>query len=252
MHKVPLISIVTVCYNAENLIEKTIRSVLNQKQSQLIEYIIIDGLSQDQTMGIVAKYNKRISTIVSEKDNGIYDAMNKGINQATGEYILFLNAGDYLFGNDLIPQIKANPIKADIFYSDTILFNNKSEILGSRSHTTTRKLPRNLTKNSFKKGLVVSHQSFIPKRVLIPYYIENNLSADIDWIIKCCSNAENTHCLKQPISCFLVGGISDQKKLISLRDRFWVMNNHFGLAQTISLHLFFILRFILKKLNIAI
>lgn len=246
----PLISIVTVCYNAAAYIEGTIQSVVRQENRNLIEYIIIDGLSNDDTMAIVGTYNNEIDLVISEKDNGIYDAMNKGIRRATGDYILFLNAGDYLYGYDLVGCLEKQTV--DIFYGDTILVNNDGKILGSRSEVTTRKLPKALNHKSLKKGLVVSHQSFIPRRSIVPEYIEDNLSADIDWVIKCCSLASSIVCLDRPISYFLVGGISDQKKLKSLTDRFKVMSTHYGLVQTAFLHIYFVIRYLLKKIRVAI
>lgn len=94
------ISVITVCYNAINDIEETILSVLNQLYKN-IEYIVIDGGSTDGTVDIIKKYNNKIAYWVSEPDNGIYDAMNKGIRQATGDYIININAGDRLL---CIPQ----------------------------------------------------------------------------------------------------------------------------------------------------
>ena len=103
----PLISIITICYNAEDCIEKTILSVINQAY-QNIEYIIIDGKSTDGTMDIVNKYKDRISTIVSEKDAGVYDAMNKGITYATGKWVNFMNAGDTFANTDVLKQVFEN------------------------------------------------------------------------------------------------------------------------------------------------
>ena len=87
------ISVITVCYNSENTIERTIKSVLSQTY-QDIEYIIVDGLSTDKTLEIVNKYKDKIAKIISEKDTGLYDAMNKGIDNASGEYLMFLNSDD--------------------------------------------------------------------------------------------------------------------------------------------------------------
>lgn len=118
----PKISVITVTFNAEKVLEKTIQSVINQTYPN-IEYIIIDGASTDGTMDIVNKYRNRISTVVSEPDKGIYDAMNKGIKLATGDWINFMNAGDTFYSNDVlekfIPKIESDTI---IAYGDTMRF----------------------------------------------------------------------------------------------------------------------------------
>ena len=107
----PKISIITVSYNAVATIEQTILSVINQTYEN-IEYIIIDGGSTDGTIDIIKKYEDQISYWISEPDNGIYDAMNKGIIKTTGEWIYFLNSGDYFLDNEII-----NKIAKVIFYN---------------------------------------------------------------------------------------------------------------------------------------
>lgn len=114
------ISIITVCYNTASTIEKTILSVINQSYKDL-EYIIIDGNSKDGTVDVIKKYSKSIAYWVSEPDKGIYDAMNKGIKIATGDYICFMNAGDTFYNASTIMDVvkyinKSNP---DIIYGDT-------------------------------------------------------------------------------------------------------------------------------------
>ena len=101
MRNKPLVSIVTVVYNGENFLEETIKSVINQTYEN-IEYIIIDGGSTDGTVDIIKKYEDKINYWVSEKDAGIYDAMNKGIEAFKGDYINFLNAGDSYVNNEVL------------------------------------------------------------------------------------------------------------------------------------------------------
>lgn len=114
----PKISIITICYNAEQLIERTIKSVVEQNYENY-EYIIIDGLSKDRTLDIVNKYKMQIDVVVSEKDNGISDAFNKGITQATGDLICFLNTGDYFLNTDVLSNVASdwekNPVDV-LFY----------------------------------------------------------------------------------------------------------------------------------------
>ncbi|MBN1971000.1 MAG: glycosyltransferase [Candidatus Delongbacteria bacterium] len=128
-----LVTIVTVCYNSENTIRKTIESVLNQTYTNF-EYIIIDGLSNDGTVDIIKEYEPKFSgkmRWISEKDNGVYDAMNKGIDLANGEWINFMNSGDLFFDYEVLEKfysiIKKNQ-NIDLVYSDTFFANRKQII----------------------------------------------------------------------------------------------------------------------------
>lgn len=136
------ITVVTVCYNAENLIEETIKSVVGQTHSDL-EYIIIDGNSSDRTMEIVGRYSDKISRIISEPDNGIYDAMNKGIELATGQYINFMNAGDTFTDKDVVKNIVSNlDPSTDIIYGDSTMVDYKGRHLFSPADTNTSLLSK--------------------------------------------------------------------------------------------------------------
>ena len=127
----PRISVVTVCYNAVNTIDNTILSVINQTYSN-IEYIIIDGASTDGTVDIINKYRDKISIFVSEPDKGIYDAMNKGIRLALGDYIYFLNAGDILFGVDVLRTIANYLDGKSVYYGDAYTRGSLGEIKSFR------------------------------------------------------------------------------------------------------------------------
>lgn len=126
----PKLSIITVCFNSEKTIESSLRSVIGQDY-QTIEYIVIDGASTDSTMQIIEKYKAQIDVLISEKDNGIYEAMNKGIKNSTGDYIIFLNADDYYLHHTSIltamEQInhKYDPT-IDVYYGDVLMFNPSS------------------------------------------------------------------------------------------------------------------------------
>lgn len=116
-----LITVVTICYNAVSEIENTILSVINQSYDN-IEYIVIDGHSNDGTVDVIKKYQDRITKWVSEPDKGIYDAMNKGISLATGKYINFMNAGDCFYDNDVVSNIsKYTDKNATIIYGNTLM-----------------------------------------------------------------------------------------------------------------------------------
>lgn len=130
MKTTPKISIVTVCFNAASTIEDTIQSVIRQTY-QNIEYIIIDGASTDGTVDIIKKYRDQISFFISERDNGIYDAMNKAIKVATGEWINFMNAGDSFVTKHIINDIFGQEITydgQDVIYGDTLYNYNGSPI----------------------------------------------------------------------------------------------------------------------------
>lgn len=116
----PKISIVTVCFNAVETIETTIRSVIYQSYDN-IEYIIIDGASTDGTVEVISKYRDKIAYFISESDNGIYDAMNKGVNCASGDWINFMNSGDVFYNNGVLSEISSRLRDGDIIYGDTML-----------------------------------------------------------------------------------------------------------------------------------
>lgn len=116
------LSIITICLNENNRIRRTIESVMSQNFSD-IEYLVIDGGSSDGTAEIVDQYKNRLAYFVSEKDDGIYNAMNKGIERSTGEYLLFLNGGDYLYNNDVLKNIFYKEFNKDIIYGDLVLEN---------------------------------------------------------------------------------------------------------------------------------
>ncbi|MEO0405499.1 MAG: glycosyltransferase, partial [Bacteroidota bacterium] len=116
------ISIITICYNSEETIEDTIKSVVAQSHTD-VEYIVVDGASKDSTMGIVEKYKQHIDTVISEPDKGIYDAMNKGVLAASGEVVGILNSDDFYAHSDVLKDIdklfrrtEAEGIYADLVY----------------------------------------------------------------------------------------------------------------------------------------
>src|ERR1700761_112956 len=135
----PRLSIITIVYNNASDIERTILSVINQTYKN-IEYIIIDGASTDGTLNIIGKYRDSISKLVSEPDKGIYDAMNKGLQQATGDYVLFMNSGDEIYAGDTVEKIFNTEPDADIYYGETEMINADGKSLGRRRHKAPKQL----------------------------------------------------------------------------------------------------------------
>lgn len=252
----PLISIITVVHNGEVLLERTILSVLQQTYPH-IEYIIIDGGSTDRTVEIIQKYANppqasRISCWISEPDTGIYDAMNKGMQRASGEYLLFVNAGDEIYSPTTLQDIFKNcEPDADVYYGETVLVDAEGRMLGKRSELTPHKLPEDLSWKSLRKGMVVCHQSFIVKRTLAPPYDSRfRYTADIDWIIACLKKSTSSISTHSVLSKYLAGGLSDQYRLISWIYRFYFLKKHYGLFLTVFDHLFIVFRAIVFSLRL--
>jgi glycosyltransferase involved in cell wall biosynthesis len=228
----PKLSIITVVYNGVRDIERTMLSVLNQTYPN-IEYLVIDGQSSDGTLEIIKKYSDRIK-LVSEKDEGIYDAMNKGLNMATGDYVLFMNAGDEIYATDTVTKVFATAEDADIYYGETEMINDKHESLGQRRH----KVPDKFTWKSFKYGMSVSHQAIYIRRCLTERYSTRyHLSADIDWIIRAAKKAKKIVKVDGYVAKYLIGGMSKQKHRQSLVERYAIMNRYYGALPTMVYHL---------------
>jgi glycosyltransferase involved in cell wall biosynthesis len=219
----PRLSVITIVFNNVRDIERTMLSVINQTYSN-IEYIIIDGLSTDGTLDVIKQYQSRIHTLISEKDNGIYDAMNKGLAAATGNYVLFMNTVSAVF---------ATATDADIYYGETEMINNAGHSLGQRRH----KAPRQFTWKDFKYGMSISHQAIYIKRSLAQSYnLKYQLSADIDWILQAAKKAKKIVNVHQYVAKYLVGGMSKAKHKQSLLERFAIMREHYGLLATVLNH----------------
>lgn len=230
----PLITIVTITYNAEKELPVTINSVM-QQNFQDFEHLIIDGASSDKTLEI-ARSNPD-ARIISEKDNGLYDAMNKGIDFARGKYLLFLNAGDSFRSPETLAlyakEAEKNP---DIIYADTMIVDEEGNDIGPRHYSA----PALLTHNSFSKGMLICHQAFMVKREIAPHYdLQYRFSADYDWTIKCIRNTEPEKCvnLNTVAINYLSNGMTDKNKFKSLKERYRVMAHHYGTFSAIKRHI---------------
>jgi glycosyltransferase involved in cell wall biosynthesis len=252
------ISIVTITYNAEAVLQRTLDSVSSQTYRD-IEHLIIDGASKDGTMDLVSRYKVRDLPYevraVSEPDKGIYDAMNKGLRLATGEYIVFLNAGDTLHDEKTLDMVAsslqpaANSQQPAVIYGDTNIVDDEGHFLRKR-HLS---VPDNLTWRSFKQGMLVCHQAFYARLDIardIPYDLQYRHSADVDWCIRVMKEAERRHLplvrVQGVVADFLDGGDSSKNHRASLRERFHVMRRHYGLLTTCLMHVWFLLRSVFR------
>lgn len=245
-HPTPKFSVITVCYNAEATIEDTIQSVISQTYHH-VEYIIVDGASKDRTMDIVNRYREHIAIVVSERDKGLYDAMNKGIGLATGDYLCFLNAGDSFHEDDTLQQMVHSihtPQLPDVLYGETELVDHEGHFLRMRRLSA----PEVLTWKSFRQGMLVCHQAFFPRRdLVIPYDLRYRFSADFDWCIKIMKKSKVLHNTHLTLIDYLAEGMTTRNHKASLKERFRIMTRHYGWTSTLAFHLWFVLRLLLKK-----
>jgi glycosyltransferase involved in cell wall biosynthesis len=224
------ISVVTVCFNAAKSIERTIQSVMSQQDAD-IEYVVVDGASTDGTMAIVNRYANRISTIVSEKDGGIFDAMNKGIGLATGDVVYFLNADD-AFAD---PRVLADVGRA--FMEDpsrTFVYGNV--ILEDEPGGRLR-----FPASAFKKRSVSEflHNSFCHQAVFVRRSLFSHLgtfdkaykySADYEWIIRAFkrNGGRDFYFLERDIAFYSCLGRSNQHVLVTRKEVNRMQRKHFA------------------------
>lgn len=246
-HLHPKFSIITVTYNAGKALEDTIQSVITQTYKN-VEYIIVDGKSTDGTMDIVNRYREHIHTIVSEPDKGLYDAMNKGIDLATGDYLCFLNAGDELHEDDtlqlIVHSLNGEKELPDVIYGETAIVDEEGHFLRMRRLST----PEHLTWKSFQHGMLVCHQAFMPRRDLaVKYNLKYRFSADFDWCIRIMKKSRVLHNTHLTIIDYLNEGMTTRNHKASLKERFHIMCHHYGTASTIMRHMGFAVRMVYKK-----
>jgi len=203
--KIPL-SIITINKNNANGLERTIQSVINQTFKDF-EYIIIDGASTDGSVEVIKKFADKIDYWVSEPDKGIYNAMNKGIEVAQGEYLLFLNSGDHLVNDTVLEEVFKLEFDEDIVYGDLLI-----------DSSWVKKYPKKLTLKYFIKDSLPHPASFIKKRLLIEYsgYNENFkiISDWYFWIKTLILDTRTYTHLDKTICVFYTNGISSNNELI--------------------------------------
>lgn len=238
MNDLPLITVITVVFNGEDHIGRTIESILNQTYPH-IEYIIIDGNSTDGTLEIIGAY-QGIDRVISEPDLGLYDAMNKGMKAATGDYVWFLNSGDKIYRKDTVEQMVSGLTGTpDIIYGGTMIIDEEQNEVGDRR----LKPPGKLNWKSFRQGMVVCHQSLLVRRDRAPEFdLGYRLSADFDWAIRATKEALSIHHANMVLSSFLEGGLTTQNIRAGLKERFRIMRQFYGLIPTILRHFMFGIR----------
>lgn len=233
----PLISIITVVYNGVKYLEETIQSVISQTYDN-VEYIIIDGGSTDGTVDIIKKYEDKIDYWVSEKDKGIYDAMNKGIDAVSGEWINFMNAGDGFFDNDVLEKlfVNNNLKNIDVIYGDhKVIYPNRKRIVKAGNI------------EDIWKGSQFCHQStFVSANVhkANKFNLSNHIGADFEFFYILYKQKKNFKYINIIIANYSAGGLSDIKRVDSILGRWNVVEIS---TKTNLYYIWIILKEILKS-----
>ncbi len=207
----PFISVITIVFNGEKEIEKTIQSVLEQSYKNF-EYIIIDGGSTDSTIDIIKQYENKVDYWLSEPDHGIYDAMNKGIELAGGEWIIFMNAGDYFFEKDILSRVfSINLASYDLVYGHCeVRYEGYAKIIQARPL------------HDLWTGMNFYHQSSFVKTALMKQYKFNTrykIAADFDFVYQIFLKKHAFKDIDITISSFDAGGVSGKKYIQTLKEQ---------------------------------
>lgn len=254
-------TIITCTYQAEKEVERTLRSVLEQTYKD-VEHLIVDGASTDATLQLAQTYSTESQAqnnghqvmVTSEPDKGLYDAMNKGLKHATGDYVLFLNAGDTFPSESTLTQVAASAERASglpgVLYGDTDIVDNEGRFVRHRRLSP----PKKLSWKSFMQGMVVCHQAFYARTDLakqVPYQLKYRYSADVDWCIRVMKMAQKQGLplcnVQTVVANYLDGGMTEKNHKASLKERFRVMESHYGYLPTLFMHAWFAVRSVLKK-----
>lgn len=229
------ISIITITLNAERYLEQTIASVVNQTYSNR-EYIIVDGGSTDGTLDIIKKYESEIDNWISEPDNGIADAMNKGIDLATGDYILFLHSDDYLVNSSVLER--ASEYLGDRF--DIFFFQVLHDIHGQNQVSSNRSMGwlTNFKMGSCHQGQLCSRKLFQRIGKFDTFF---KIDMDYDLILRAYRAGASCNSVNMPLAVMRLIGISSRTDWKSLRERFDEERRvHFKNCTTIWMRLLYI------------
>lgn len=245
MAATPLFSIITITYNAAETLPATLHSVESQSFKNY-EYIVVDGASKDHTVELV-KQSPLTVRMISEPDKGLYDAMNKGLKMAVGEYLIFLNAGDAFHTPDTLQHI-ADAIgnsRPGVVYGETAIVDIQRNFLMMRR----LRAPEQLSWRSFAQGMLVCHQAFIARRDLAPLYdLQYRYSADVDWCIRCMKQTNELLNTRHTLIDYLNEGETTRHHRASLKERYTIMCHHYGTLPTMLRHIGFAFRYALARL----
>ncbi len=255
------ITYVTITYNAAAVLQRTLDSVLAQDYPH-ITHLIIDGASTDGTLGMVNAYIKRSNAadnghriqVTSEPDKGIYDAMNKGIRSLDGDYVCFLNAGDYLPAPDIasriVAQVEHSPVAPAVLYGDTDIVDGEGRFLRHRRLAP----PERLSWKSFRHGMLVCHQAFYARTdlaIATPFDQSFRYSADVDWCIRIMKAAQEENApllnLHTVVANYTEEGQTTLHHRESLLERYRVMERHYGRVSTLLMHCWFAVRAVISR-----
>lgn len=257
----PTVTVVTVTYNAERTLPRTLESVAEQAYPH-VEHLIVDGCSKDRTMEQIHRYvdgntgKTHVIQVIREPDRGLYDAMNKALEHATGRYIVFLNAGDRLHEADTLQRLFAPLSQMPCGEWPAILYGETDCVDGEGRFLRHRRLqaPETLDWKDFRWGMLVCHQSCYVRTDLarrVPYDLKYRFSADYDWCIRLLKQTARS---RQPVcnshlilTDYLSEGLTTQNHQASLWERFRIMARHYGWLATLAQHAWFVVRAVLKK-----
>ena len=255
------ITYVTITYNAAAVLQRTLDSVLAQDYPDIV-HLIIDGASTDDTLKMVDDYIARSNAaecghrvqVTSEPDKGIYDAMNKGLRSLDGDYVCFLNAGDFLpsptIASLIAQQAGANGTMPAVLYGDTDIIDGEGRFLHHRRLSP----PEQVSWKSFRQGMLVCHQAFYARTdfaIATPFDQQYRYSADVDWCIRVMTAAAQANVpllnLHMVVVNYTQEGETTRHHRESLWERYRVMEHHYGRIQTFFLHAWFVVRSVIKK-----
>ena len=253
-------TVITITFNAEKVVDRTLKSVLNQTYEG-VEHLIIDGASKDRTLEMAEAYKRQSDAsdcghkviIASEPDDGIYHAMNKGLTQASGDYIVYMNAGDFFPEDDTLEMIARNCHLNElpsselpaVLYGNTNIVDNEGRFL----HPRRLQPPERLTWRSFRKGMLVCHQAFYARTDIaknLQYDTQYKYSADVDWCIRVMHEGERMglplYNINMVVANYTEEGATTRHHRESLKERYRVMARHYGHVSTFLMHCWFVVR----------